>query len=124
MGKPMGKKLVAAVIHRDGGYCVLRLPWCQIVATVADHRANRGHGGSRSLDGMSNLIGACGRCNGAKEDATGEVVEELIRSGHRVIPDSTHQKTAVRALNQPVLYPDGRWYLLDDDGGKERIDGG
>lgn len=122
MGKPMGKKLVAAVINRDGGYCVLRLPWCQIVATVADHRANRGHGGARSLNGMSNLIAACSRCNGAKEDASGEVREELVRHGVRLLTDSTHAKTALRALVTPVEYPDGKLYYLEDDGSREQID--
>lgn len=122
MSKGLPKKLVAAVIHRDGGYCVLRLPWCQIVATVADHRANRGNGGARSLNEMSNLIAACGRCNGAKEDASGEVREELVKRGVRLLSDSTHAKTAIRALVTPVEYPDGRLFYLEDDGSRKEIE--
>lgn len=109
------------VLERDGHRCVLQLAWCQLVATDADHRANRGHGGARSLDRTSNLIAACRRCNGAKEDATEEVRDELVRRGVRVNSDSTHAKTAARSLATPVTYPDGTKWLLDDNGGKERI---
>lgn len=116
------KKVKDAVLERDGYRCVLQLAWCQIVAVDADHRANRQNGGARSgvLDKPSNLVAACRRCNGAKEEVTKEVRDKLIKRGVRVESHSTHAKTAARALETPVTYPDGTVWLLDDDGGKER----
>lgn len=125
MSKGIPKKIVAAVLERDRGLCVLRIsPACLGEASVADHRANRGHGGAKSgvLDRLSNLVGACGFCNGAKENAEGAARDELVRRGLRLLTDSTHAKTALRALVTPVEYPDGRLFYLLDDGGLEEID--
>lgn len=119
MGSPaLPKSTVALVIHRDGGLCMLRIsPDCLGVATCADHRANRGHGGAkhRVLDQASNLLGACGPCNGYKE--TNADRAELLRRGVRVDGGRTHAHTAEKARDTPVLYPDGKRYLLDDAGG-------
>lgn len=119
MSKGIPKKTVAAVLARDRGLCVIKLNGCQIVASCADHRRSRGNGGARSLDGCSNLIAACGLCNGAKEDATGAVREALIKRGVTVEAGRTHAHEAEKARTTPVQYPDGGWWLLDDDGGKE-----
>lgn len=114
------EKKKARVIERDAGLCVLRLKDCLTEATVADHRANRGHGGAgKRLDGYSNLIAACRLCNGAKENVDGELRALLIARGVRVQSASTHAKTALRALEKPVYYPDGTVFLLDDDGGRQ-----
>ncbi|MBK0420383.1 hypothetical protein JD276_15245 [Leucobacter sp. CSA1] len=124
MSKGIPKKTVAVVIERDHGLCVLRIsPDCTGTADVADHRANRGHGGAKSgvLDRPSNLIAACGICNGYKESNANRA--ELERRGVRVRGDSTHAKTAQRALLTPVLYPDGHVYWLDDFGGRELDEG-
>src|SRR5690606_37533551 len=115
------KKKVAAVLERDGGLCVLRLQGCTTVAEVADHRANRGHGGARSLDGFSNLIAACSRCNGLKETVHGDLRAILEARGVRVPGASTHANTAARAREKTVIYPDGREYLLDDEGGRHEV---
>lgn len=115
-------KKVAIVLLRDGGICVLRLTGCLVEATVADHRANRGQGGAGiRLDGFSNLIAACVLCNGRKEDADKELRETLIARGVRVESHSTHAKTALRALEKPVYYPDGKVYTLDDFGGRTEL---
>ena len=116
MGKPVGKKKTDAVILRDGGVCVIQLDRdCQLVATCADHRRSRGHGGARSLDGMSNLIAACGICNGKKEDSKGETRELLVARGVIIESGRTHAHEAEKARETPVWYPDGsRWYLRDD----------
>lgn len=116
---PAKKK--AIVLLRDGGLCVLRLTGCLVEATVADHRANRGQGGAgKRLDELSNLIAACVLCNGRKEDADKELRETLIARGVRVESHSTHAKTALRALEKPVYYPDGTVWLLDDAGGRKK----
>lgn len=100
------------VLTRDGHVCVLQLDGCLGEATVADHRVNGGHGGSKVLDNPANLVAACWPCNGAKEDATGPVRAELVRRGLRVKPDRTHQASLLRATLTPVEYPDGsEWWL-------------
>lgn len=112
-------KTKAAVLERDRGLCVLRIaPDCMGDATCADHRANRGHGGAKSgvLDRPSNLIAACGICNGYKESNADR--DELERRGVRVRGDSTHAKTAIRSRVTPVEYPDGEVWWLDDDGNR------
>lgn len=115
MGKPLSKKKVAAVIERDGGICVLRLDGCLGDANVADHRRSRGNGGAKSLDGMSNLVAACGLCNGAKETVTGDLRDLLVARGVIIEAGRTHAHEAEKARDTPVWYPNGeRWYLTDD----------
>ncbi|GLU88911.1 hypothetical protein [Agromyces sp. NBRC 114283] len=109
------KKLVALVLDRDRGRCVLNLPRCLGAASVADHRANRGSGGSKVLDDARALIAACGLCNSDKADASGETRAELIRRGVIVEKAATNHQTVVRCAYTPVEYPDGaRLYLLSD----------
>lgn len=118
------KKTVALVIQRDGGFCMLRIsPDCLGEASVADHRANRQSGGAKNrvLDQASNLVGACGICNGFKEAGADRAA--LVARGLRVDSGRTHAHTAEKAREIPVLYPDGRFYRLDDDGRKEVEDG-
>ena len=102
------------VIVRDGGLCQLMLPGCTGEAQTADHRANRGAGGSTVLDHPSNLVAACSLCNGAKETVGEGARRWLVRRGLRVVPDSTHEKTAARAAQTLVKGRDDRWYLLVD----------
>jgi 5-methylcytosine-specific restriction endonuclease McrA len=105
-----------AVIRRDGGLCVLRLPDCTGEAQTADHRANRQAGGSRLLNDPAVLVGACALCNGRKEDSTGDEREELIRRGLIVLPAATHEKTLARCKITPVEFPGGeKFYLIDED---------
>lgn len=112
------KSTVALVIKRDGGVCMLRLSkFCLGAATLADHRANRGSGGAkhRVLDQPSNLIAACGICNGFKESNADRA--ELIERGVRVEGGRTHAHTAEKARATPVYY-DGEPWWLDDEGGR------
>jgi len=104
-------KTRSIVLERDGGRCVIRGPHCTGRATLADHRANRGSGGSSLLDTPECLIAACELCNGWKEDAVGAAREDLIRNGIRVLKASTNTLTVLRCMETPVLYPDG-WYVL------------
>lgn len=120
MGSPaLPKKTVALVLERDGGRCLLRLSkFCLGTATVADHRANRGSGGAKNrvLDQPSNLIAACGVCNGFKESNADRAA--LVEKGLRVESGRTHRHTAEKALDTPVEYPDGTLWWLADDGTK------
>ncbi|MFL2002278.1 HNH endonuclease [Microbacterium sp. A1-JK] len=101
------------VIARDGGFCLLALAHCTGEAQTADHRANRGQGGAGDvLDGGENLVAACAICNGMKEVATGRTRNDLIQRGLRVLPASTHAKTALRVRLTPVQTLDGSWWSL------------
>lgn len=111
-------RTVKLVLERDGHICQIGLPGCTYTATVADHRANRGMGGSKELNDPACLIAACGLCNGAKETADGYVLENLIERGIRVRQSATNRDTLMRCLAMPVLYRHGDWYLLDSQGGR------
>lgn len=121
MGSMIPPRMRDGVLERDGGRCVIAGPFCTVVATVADHRANRGHGGSKVLNDPRCLVAACELCNGWKEDAHGEDRERLIYRGIRVEKDSTNAKTVSRCANKTVLYPDGRWFFLLADGTREEV---
>lgn len=116
------KRVLDVLKQRDNYSCAAQGPNCLGEGLVPHHRANRGSGGSRSLDEFSNLLLLCALCNGWVEDSHGEDREELIRRGVRLLPDSTHVKTALRAVVTPVEYPDGRLFYLMDDGTRDEID--
>ena len=116
--KPSRKALIA----RDR-ICVIALPGCSGRAETLDHRANRGSGGSKVLNAPYCLLGACRFCNGAKEDADGDTRAELIDRGVRVIKMATNQQTAERCRDTPVLFPDGSWWRLLEDGTRARMNG-
>lgn len=116
----MPRKLVQLVIERDHGLCLLDGPNCSKVATQADHRSNRGAGGAAVLNHPSVLVGACTACNAFwKENTTGSARAELKRRRLIVPPGSTHRATLARNIATPVCLPDGRWFLLREDGGRD-----
>ena len=110
------RKLVRNVLTRDGGLCMIGLPGCTRVATAADHRANRGAGGSSILNDSRGLIGACYRCNGLKADAHGDRLEQLRRRGIYVRKLGTNEATLAVLADIPVQDTYGDWWLLRADG--------
>lgn len=116
----ISKKLVKLIIERDNGLCQLSLAGCMVEASVADHRAPRGMGGSKALDRPSALVAACWLCNQAREDSSGEDREQLVARGVIVMKAATNHQTALRALETPFVDLAGIAWLLDDEGGKER----
>jgi len=107
----VSKRTKLGVLARDNHMCVIAGLNCVGVATVVDHRANRGAGGSVVLDSPENLISACPLCNGGKEDADGPYRAELVARGIRVPKRATNAQTVTRAAVTPVLYADG-WHQL------------
>lgn len=101
------KRLTALVLERDRYICQLRLDGCLGEATVADHRSNRGHGGSKVLNHPAVLVAACGLCNGLKETVSGPVRAELVRRGLIVEKGRTHAHTLEKCIDTPVEYLDG-----------------
>ena len=115
------KKLVTQVLERDGGWCVINGPACLGEATVADHRANRGSGGSQVLNDIRCLIAACGLCNGLKEDSSRAYRAELIRRGVIVAKAATNHETVNKCANKPVEYPNESWWFLHVDGTRTEL---
>jgi len=113
------KPTTRLVLERDGGICVLQLPGCLGEATICDHRANRGAGGSKQLNDPACLIAACVLCNGAKEDTYGEHLARLRLFGQRVWKAATNLETVQRCRDTPVTYPDGTIWKLNSDGTRE-----
>lgn len=110
------RRLVQQVIDRDGGWCLLTGPHCLGEATVADHRVNRGMGGSKALNVPENLIAACTVCNGWKETAYQLELNALIASGLRIHRAATVEATLQRCRETPVQGLDGEWWFLLPDG--------
>ena len=79
---------------------------------IPQHRANRGMGGSRSLDRPSNIIVMCSEANGLLESNArfAEVGREL---GWKLTRDQVPEFT-------PVLLADGYW-LLDNNFNKTPV---
>lgn len=116
------RRLVRQVIERDQGWCLLTGPDCLGEATTADHRANRGMGGSKALNVPENLIAACHVCNGWKETAYAMELNGLIAAGLRIHRAATVQATLERCRETPVQGLDGEWwYLLPDGTRKEAV---
>lgn len=111
-------RMVDLVIERDGEVCQLALNGCTYQATVADHRANRGMGGSPVLNSPVNLIAACGVCNGAKESVSGLELDGLFARGLRLFNGRLAEQTLELAAKTPVTYRNGDRYILRPDGGR------
>ena len=74
------------------------------------HRANRGIGGSRVLDGLQNLILVCAAYNGAME-SDADVAMQARDYGHKL--------SKFMSPVAPVFDVWARkWYVLDEKGGK------
>lgn len=117
------KKLLRLVLERDFEQCVIDAPGCLIEASTAHHRANRGMGGSKTLDSPMNLVACCGTCNGRVEDSHGEERDRYVRDGLRVRSAGTSQATLRAAQLTPVRYPDGRSFWLTADGRRVEVSG-
>ena len=115
-------KLKQIVLARDAGICVIHGPNCTVEATEIDHRAGRQAGGSKALNVAYNLIASCHIDNVVfKENAVGFQRARLVYRGLRLAHGVDVSKTLIRALHTPVLYPDGSWYLLDEQGYKTSV---
>ena len=88
--------------------------WCWHCARednlVPHHRANRGAGGSKILDGLQNLILVCAEYNGAME--SNAKVAALAR-------DYGHKLSRYQSPTAPCFDVWSRkWYVLDEKGSK------
>ena len=77
---------------------------------VPHHRANRGHGGSKLLDGLQNNILVCAAYNGAMESSANIATQAR---------DYGHKLSRYDSPSQPVFDTVAcKWYVLDDKGSK------
>jgi hypothetical protein len=77
---------------------------------VPHHRANRGHGGSKLLDGLQNIILICAQYNGAME-SNANIAAQARDYGHKL---SRYASPAEPVFDTTAC----KWYVLDDKGGK------
>lgn len=108
------EETVTALILRDRGVCVIcGRPGTDWDPLVPHHRKNRGMGGSSNpaINRTSNLLLIHRSENAALEQATRP---DFYDRGWKL-------KDVSAALGTPVLYPDGRWYRLDDEGGRREV---
>jgi 5-methylcytosine-specific restriction protein A len=102
------------VVARDGGVCVIGVT-CRADPTrplVINHRINRGMGGSTdpAVNAPSALIRCCNPCNLWLEDHPDVAYEYGWKVRRPGVPSVI-----------PILYPNYRWYLLDNDGNRMRV---
>ena len=107
----MNRKQFQRFLDRDGG-C---LHCGDVVTAVPQHRINRGMGGSRLLDGASNIIVLCAYMNGLIE-ANSHARRAAIGNGWKL-----------ERGDDPLLAPVfdvqvGEWFTLTDDFTRVRVE--
>jgi len=102
---------VEAIKLRDGGMCAMRGTHdrCTGVADTANHRLNRGAGGSQQRNGLSNGCGICNICNGLIEHDS-ELADIARRRGIKL------REGITTPTEVPIWSPFFRqWCVLTDD---------
>lgn len=109
----VSKALLTALTARDGHVCA----YCGIDddTLVPHHRANRGHGGRKSLDRIANLCFLCSRCNGdAESDA--DVAASMRDLGIKISSHATPELVPVTRYGTDYwLTSDGRAVPVGED---------
>ena len=101
------KALLKALDARDGRVCAWHGVSCGVDTLVPQHRANRGHGGRKSLHRLSNLVWICSALNSEIEsDAVTAVLAR--RTGIKI---SSHAEPSAEPIDHAVH---GRVFLSDD----------
>lgn len=81
---------------------------------VPHHRANRGHGGSKLLDGLQNIILVCAVYNGAMESNAG-VASQAREYGHKL--------SRYDSPSEPLFdVTQRKWYVLTEKGDKHECE--
>ena len=99
---------------RDGGVCVVcGQPGSDWDPLTTHHRKNRGAGGSKNpgINRPTNLLRVHASINQAFEDSN----PNYYANGWKL-------RDVRDAPTTPVLYPDGRWFLLDEQGNRTETD--
>ena len=98
------------VYERDGFRCAAEGPHCQRFTNLTiQHRINRGMGGSKRRDSLSNLLTLCAACNG------------LLESDAEFAERGRDQGWKLYSWEIPTMVPlfvtwSRQWLLLNDEG--------
>lgn len=113
------RKDVEFILDRDGGVCLMwgSNPFCAYYADTANHRINRGQGGSKRLNVRVNGCAICARCNGLIEHSS-TLAEEARRRGVKVRSSYTAAKDLEHLCSIPLLHPVSGLYHLSPVGDK------
>ena len=104
------KRMLDALRVRDGNVCAFT--GVESDRLVPHHRANRGHGGSRAGNTLSNLVLVDSIVNGRFEDDLAPVAREFgFKISRYAVPASIPLKHAIHG-----------WVLLDDYGNRVCLD--
>ena len=101
--KAARKAAYETVAKRAGGRCEA----CNAVGVQIHHRLYRSRGGE---DALVNLLALCLEHHGIAHTAVGEARGWSVRSGYD-------------PATVPVLFPDGSWWRLLEDGTRARTNG-
>lgn len=105
----LGKGLLRLVRARDLDTCAWHGLGCGSETLVPHHRANRGMGGSRSLDRAANIVLVCAVVNGLFESDAGYATLARAR-GFKLLRSADPTRV-------PLEHAVRGWVLLDDVGG-------
>lgn len=105
----VAKRLLRALDARDGHVCAWHGPTCDPDTLVPHHRSNRGMGGDRSKNRLSNLVWLCADTNGLIE-SDAEWAERARNLGIKL---SLHDRPEAALIDHATHGP--CW--LDDMGG-------
>jgi len=86
----------------------------EVEAVAPHHRVNRGMGGSKAREKPSNTIVMCSSFNQLMESETGAMLAGM-QFGWKLPAYAAPESEPVYNMN------DGRWYVLDNDYGKEEV---
>lgn len=103
-------KTAKAILDRDDRTCTSCGATPPRARITVHHRVNRGMGGDRTVSTVVHGLAMCWPCNGLMEASPGRA-EQAREAGWKL--DRSQDPAQV-----PVLYPDGRRWLLTPDGSR------
>lgn len=114
------RKQVAAVLERDGGICLMwgAIASCRYYADTANHRINRGAGGSKALNVLVNACAICSVCNGLIESDS-ELAAVARERGVKVRSSHNTGRDLVTLRLTPLMHPVWGLYRLTIDGSRD-----
>lgn len=108
------KALLRALDARDGRACAWHGFGCGVETLVPQHRANRGHGGRKSLNRLSNLVWLCSFIN-TDIETTAVTAALARRTGIKI---SSHSEPSL----EPIHHAIHGFVLLGDDGSVTQVE--
>lgn len=108
---PVSSKIRKAVFARDHYFCAMTAYSSCVGDLTLQHRVGRGMGGSKRLDGFSNLLSLCAWHNQLIE-ADAQAKQWALRHGVSVL----RRHAALFDVAHIPVFVDGEWWFLDGAG--------